>query len=102
MREKFQAKLLVDNKPIEMIPFVEELLARVSVGAVSALKGVDDVKRMEIHKNDKDMTIIVNGKEIALTEFPIKVITSTLSGLILTLKGVDGSKNFNISVETKS
>ena len=102
MREKFQAKLLVDNKPIEMIPFVEELLARVSVGAASALKGVEDVKRMEIHKNDNDMTIMINDKKIALSQFPIKVITSTLSGLILTLKGADDSKKFDISVETKS
>lgn len=102
MRENFQVKLLVNNKLIEMIPFVEELLARVSIGAVSALKGVDDVKRMEIHRNVNDMTIMVNDKEIALSQFPITVITSTLSGLILTLKGVDGIKNFNISVETRS
>jgi hypothetical protein len=92
---------LVNNKSIEMNPFVEDLVARVSIGIVSSLKGVDVVKDIGIQKQRDSIDIMVNGKAIPLTVFPVMIIESTLSGLFAVLKGVDEIKTFSIDVETK-
>ncbi len=99
MREDYQAKLLVNDKPIEMNPFVEDLLSRVSVGIVSSLKGVESIKEVEIQKQADDIKIMVNGETINLITFPVMIIESTLVGLISVLKGVDNIKSFCITVK---
>ena len=40
MKGKLEAKLLVNNTPIELTEFPEEFLAKIVVGAVSSLKGL--------------------------------------------------------------
>jgi hypothetical protein len=102
LKENYQARLLVNNKPIEMNAFVEDLVARVSIGIVSSLKGVDAVNDIGIQKQKDSIDIMVNGKAIALTVFPVMIIESTLCGLVSVLKEVDEIKTFSINIETKT
>jgi hypothetical protein len=99
MKKSFKATLKVNEKAIEMNPFVEEFLARTSVGAVSSLKGTEDVKSLEIHQKKGNVEITVNGKEIPLTPFPNDVISNTLVGMVSSLKGIDDIDSIDISVE---
>jgi len=98
MKENFKATLKVNKKAMEINPFVEEFLARTSVGAVASLRGAEDIRSLEIHQDKGNVRIEVNGKEIPLTPFPNDIISSTLVGLVSSLKGVGGIDSLDISV----
>ncbi len=42
MKESYQTKLWVNNKDIDLHPFVEQFVAGTVTGGVRTLKGVDD------------------------------------------------------------
>lgn len=95
-----KAKLWVNKVSIEMNPFVEEFLARTTLGAVASLRGGGSVQRLELHQEKGDVKITVNGNELSLTPFPGDIICSTLTGLVSSLKDVADVGNLDISVET--
>jgi hypothetical protein len=98
MKGSFKATLKVNKKAIEMTPFVEEFLARTTVGAVSSLREVEGIKSLEIHQKKGNVEITANGKDIPLTPFPNDIISNTLVGLVSSLKGVGGIDSLDISV----
>lgn len=101
MKEKYKTQLQVNKKPVELNPFVEEFLARISVGVVTSLKGVDYIRTIRIHHEHGDISIEVNGEEVPVTPFPVMIIANTLRGLVSTLKGVDNIQSLDINVEIK-
>lgn len=101
MKENFKATLKVNKITVEMNPFVEEFLARTSVGAVSSLRGTEDIKSLEIHQDKGNVKITVDGKDIPLTPFPNDIISSTLVGLVSPLKGISKIDSLLISVTVK-
>ena len=60
MKESYEATLEVNNAPIELNPFVEKVLARTVVGAVSSLKGAEGIESLELHLEHGDVRLIVN------------------------------------------
>lgn len=98
MKESFKAKLWVNKKPVEMNPFVEDFLARTSVGAASSLKGAEDIKSLEIHQEKGEVKLTVNGNELPLNPFSNEIISNTLVGLVSSLRGVGKIDSFDISV----
>jgi len=98
MREKLGAEFLINKKPIELNPFVNDFLAHVTIGAVKSLKGVDYIRNVEIKSEYGDLAVNVNGEEIPITPFPNGIITSTIIGLASTLRGVDNVESFDIKV----
>lgn len=99
MKERYKATLQVNEKPVELNPFVEEFLARISVGVVTSLKGVDYIRTINIHYEHDDISIEVNGDGLSVTPFPVMIIANTLRGLVSTLKGVDTINELDISVK---
>jgi len=97
-REAFETKLWVNGTLVGLNPFVEEFLARTVIGAVSALKGVEDIKALELDVENDSARIKVNGTEITITPFPNDVIVKTFIGLLSTLKGVDKIDGFKVVV----
>ena len=49
MTKNPRAKLAINNVSIELNPFAEEFLARTVVGAVSSLKGAENIRDLELH-----------------------------------------------------
>jgi len=98
MPEKLSTEFLVNKKPIELNPFVNDFLAQVTIGAVKSLKGVDYIRNIEVSREYNDLAVNVNGEDIPITPFPNGIITSTIIGLASTLKGVDDVDSFNIKV----
>ncbi len=94
-----KAKLWVDQKPVEMNRFVEDLLWRVVVAAVSALKGTENMREIDIRLEKEEVTVAVNGQSIPLNAFTSEVIANTLRGLVSSLKGVGDTSRVSISVE---
>ncbi len=100
MKGKLKAKLQVNNVAIELNSFAEEFLTRTVAGAVSSLKGAEDVQNLELHLDQGDTKIIVNGKELYLTPFPKNIITNTIIALVSSLKGVGKIDSLKINVKT--
>jgi hypothetical protein len=98
---RFKAKLEVNKISIEMNDFVEELLARTTLGIVAALKGTGDVQILELRQEKGNVEITVNGRDVPLTPFPNDIIRNTLTGLVSSLKEVDDIDSVDISVEVK-
>jgi hypothetical protein len=99
MKEIVKAKLKVNEKAIEMNPFVEEFLSRTTLGVASSLKGPEAINNLKIHQKKGNVEITVDGKEIPLTPFPNDIISSTLVGMVSLLKGVEDIDSIDISVE---
>jgi hypothetical protein len=99
MKENFKATLKVNGISIETNLFVEEFLARTTVGAVSSLKEAEGIKSLKIHQKKGNVEITVNGKEIPLTPFLNDIISGTLVGMVSSLRGVDDIDSIDISVE---
>ena len=101
MEEKFEVKLQVNDVSVELNPFVKQFLSRIVFGAVSSLKGTEDIQKLELYLEEGDVRLIVNGNELPLTPFPKDVITNTLVGLVSSLKGVGKINSLKISVEAQ-
>jgi len=89
MKAEFKASLRVNGLSVELNPFVEEFLTRTVTGAVSSLKGAEDIQSLELCIEQGEVSIIVNSDELSLTPFPQEIIASTVTGLVSSLKGID-------------
>ncbi len=97
--KELNTELHVMGKAVELNHFAGQFLAHTVVGAASSLKGVDEVKTLELRRNGGDITLTVNGSEIELSKFPHKIIDGTLKGLIGSLKDIESTENFIIKVK---
>jgi hypothetical protein len=97
--EHYKVQLMINKSLVELNPFVEEFLSKISVGIVTSLKGVDYLREVQISDRDGDVLITVNQQDVAITPFPVKIISSTLRGLVSSLKGVNDVKNVDVNVE---
>ena len=99
MEKNLKAELEINNVSVELNPFVEEFLTRTVVGAVSSLKGAENIRDLELYLEQGDVKLIVNGDELPLTPFPTDIITSTITGLVSSLKGVGKIDNLRVKVK---
>ena len=99
MEGKLEAKLWVNNISVDLNPFVEEFLARTVIGAVSSLKGAEDIQSLELHLSQGNVRAIVNGNEINVTSFPNDIIASTITGSVSVLKDVDKIESLKINIK---
>ena len=86
---------------IELNPFAEGFLARIVVGAVSSLRGAENIRDLELCLEGGDVNIVVNGKELPLTPFPREVITNTITGLVSSLKGISKIESLKVNIKAK-
>jgi len=98
MEKNLKAELEINNVSVELNPFVEEFLTRTVVGAVSSLKGAENIRDLELYLERGDVKIVVNGNELPLTPFPTDIINNTITGLASSLKGVDKIDNLRVKV----
>ena len=101
MESKLGTELEVNNVSFELNPFVEEVLTRTVVGAISSLKGAESIQSLELHLEQGDVKLIVNGNELHLTPFPKDIITNTIIGLVSSLKGVGKIDSVKINVKAE-
>jgi hypothetical protein len=99
MEQSYQAKLWVNKKSIPMNRFVEQFLSHISMGAVSSLRGAENIQKLKIHQKKGNVQITVNDSEIPLTPFPNDIISNTLVGMISSLKDVADVDSIDINVE---
>lgn len=100
MDKSLKAELVVNKASVKLNPFAEQFLARTVVGAVSSLKGVGDIRNMELYLEQADVKLIINGNELSLTPFPKEILTNTITGLVSPLRGVGKIDGLKITVRT--
>lgn len=101
MEKKLGTELAVNNVSVELNPFAEEFLTRTVVGAVSCLKGAENIRNLELYLERGDVKLVVNGNELSLTPFPSDIITNTITGLVSSLKGVGKIDSLKVSVKAQ-
>jgi hypothetical protein len=95
-----RAELAVNEVSIKLNPFAEQFLARTVAGAVSSLRGTEDIRELELYLTQGDVRLVVNGNELPLTPFPKEIFTNTITGLVSSLKGVGKIDTLKITVKT--
>jgi len=101
MEKNLGAELAVNNVSVELNPFVKEFLTRTVVGAVSSLKGAENIPNLGLYLERGDVKLIVNGNELPLTPFPTDIVTNTITGLVSSLKGVGKIDSLKINVKAQ-
>jgi hypothetical protein len=101
MGKNLGAELAVNNVSVELNPFVEEFLTRTVVGAVSSLKGAENIQDLDLYLERGEVKLVVNGNELPLTPFPKDIITGTITGLVSSLKGMDKIDSLKINVKAQ-
>jgi hypothetical protein len=96
-----RAELEVNNVSVELNAFAEQFFARTVVGAVSSLKGTEDIRELELYLAQGDVRIVVNGNELPLTPFPKEILTNTIIGSVSSLKGVGKIDSLKISIKAQ-
>ena len=101
MKKNLMVELEINNVSTELNPFVEEFLTQTVVGAVSSLKGAEDIENLELYLEQGNVKLVVNGNEIPLTPFPRDIIANTITGLVSSLKGVGKIESLKINVNAQ-
>jgi len=101
MDKNLRAELAVNKVSIKLNPFAEQFLTRTVVGAISSLKGAQNIRDMELYLERSDVKLIVNGNELPLTSFPKEILTNTITGLVSSLKGVSKIDSLKITVKAR-
>jgi hypothetical protein len=101
MDKDFRAELEVNDASVELNPFAEQFLTRTVAGAVSCLKGAENIEGLELYLEQGDVKVVVNGNELPLTPFPRDIIINTITGLISSLKGVDKIDSLKINIRAE-
>ena len=99
MDKNLGAELTVNKVSIKLNPFAGQFLTRTVVGAVSSLKGVENIRDMELYLERGDVKLVVNGNELLLTPFPKEILTNTITVLVSSLKGVGKIDSLKITVK---
>jgi hypothetical protein len=83
--------LSINDRPVQLDYFVAGYLDHVTAGIIASLKGVSEIKDLELNiDNDGIVTINLNGADIPLNFFASEIVKSTVSGMVAPLKGVEG------------
>jgi hypothetical protein len=101
MDKNLRAELVVNKVSIKLNPFVEEFLTRTVVGAISCLRGAENIRNLELYLERGDVKLVVNGNALPLTPFPMEIITNTITGLVSSLKGVGKIDSLKINVKAQ-
>jgi len=101
MDKNLRAELVVNKVSVKLNPFAQQFLTRTVAGAVSSLKGAENIRDLELYLERGDVKLIVNMDELPLTPFPKEILTNTITGLVSSLKGVGKIDSLKITVKAQ-
>ena len=85
-----KVSLQVNEKPIELNPFVEAYVYYIAEGIINSLRDTKPIKTLDIEiDSDGLLTVDLNGDGVSVNEFVIEIVRNTLFGMVSELKGVD-------------
>ncbi|MFA5317798.1 MAG: hypothetical protein WC369_10320 [Dehalococcoidales bacterium] len=94
-----QVNLSVNDSPIPLDYFIQNLVDHVTTGIILALEGTGDPHSIELAITQGSVSLKVNGVVVPTNDFVNKVTTSTLYGLVGCLKGGDHIESLRIEIQ---
>ena len=93
-----EIKLSVDGTSIEIDPFVRGFIDHTVSGIIAALKGIGEIKTLDISLEGEMTTINLNNSPISVKPFVGEIVKNTIFGMVSTLKEVGEIKKVKINI----
>jgi len=93
-----QISLLVNNQAIELDYFVQGFIDHTVEGILAGLKGIDEIKTVDISVEGDKVTISLNDSVIPTNPFVSKIVKNTIVGMVSSLKGVDEVNRVKLTI----
>jgi hypothetical protein len=93
-----EVNLSVNDEPITIDDFVKKFINSVVTGMLSVLKGVKEIKSVNLSFDGDEVEIVVNGAIVPSNPFVSKFIENTVTGMVTSLKGVGRVDKLEISI----
>jgi hypothetical protein len=87
----YEISLSANDKAVELSGFPRDYLIKLTLAAASSLKGVSEIKTLDLTMRFGKVKLAVNGSPISLGPFPTLIIGKSLIAIVSTLKGVEGN-----------
>jgi hypothetical protein len=98
MDVKFETRLFVNNKRVELNEFAHQYVTNIVLCAVSMLKGGEKVNTLAFTLDGGQTGLVINNVSIPLSPFPRDALRGTFSGMASSLRGVNEINNLRIEL----
>jgi hypothetical protein len=93
-----KVSLSINGAPVEIVDFVQELISSVVTGILSTLKGVNEIRSLELSFQDDYIEIKVNNNIVPSNDFVNMFIRNTVNGMVSSLKGIERIDRLEIEI----
>ncbi len=93
-----KVSLSINDVPIPIEDFVQEFINSVVTGMLSVLKGVGEIRSVDLSFNGDEVLINVNDTVIPSNDFINEFVRNTVIGMVTSLKGVDQVDKLEINI----
>lgn len=93
-----KVSLYINDVPVPIEDFVQEFINKVITGMLSVLKGVDEIRRVDLFFDGDEVVINVNDTVVPSNDFINEFVRNTVTGMVTSLKGVDQVDKLEISI----
>ena len=93
-----KVSLSVNYVPIPIEDFVQEFINKVITGMLSVLKGVDEIRSVDLSFDGDEVVINVNDNVVPSNDFVNEFVRNTVTGMVTSLKGVGQVDKLEISI----
>jgi len=93
-----KVSLSINDVPVPIVDFVQEFINKVVIGMLSVLKGVDEIRSVDLSFDRDEVVINVNDNVVPSNDFVNEFVRNTVTGMITSLKGVDQVDKLEISI----
>ena len=93
-----KVSLSINDSPVPIAGFVQVFIRSVVTGMLSTLKGVDEMRSIDLSFNGDDVVINVNGAVVPSNDFVNEFVRNTVIGMVTSLKGVEQVDRLQVSI----
>ena len=91
-------RLTINDSPVPIADFVQIYIKSVVTGMLSTLKGVDEIRSVDLSFNGYEVIIYVNNAIVPSNYFVNEFVRNTVIGMVTSLKGVNQVDKLVISI----
>jgi len=93
-----KVSLSVNYLSIPIEDLVQEFINKVVTGMLSVLKGVDEIRSVDLSFDGDEVVINVNDTVVPSNDFVNEFVRNTVTGMVTSLKGVGQVDKLEISI----
>ena len=93
-----KVSLSINDVPMPIEDFVQEFINKVIIGMLSVLKGVNEIRSVDLFFDRDEVIINVNDTVVPSNDFVDEFVRNTVTGMVTSLKGVNQVDKLEISI----